>query len=94
MPPVTYAKPCGYQQLTVADTAVGLTVPPGASRAVLTVQDQPLRWRDDGTVPTASVGMPVVAAVTFELNSKASLNAFRAIRSTGSSAVLNISYYK
>lgn len=86
-------KPKGFQQLTVSTTAVGLTVPAGATRAVCRVQAQPLRWRDDGTNPTSSVGMLTAATVTFELDGVYSLNAFKAIRSGGTDAVLEISYY-
>lgn len=84
----------GYEQITVADTAIGLTVPTGAQRAVLIVEAQPLRYRDDGEDPTTSAGMPVAAAVRFEIESRESLLAFKAIRSTGSSSTLNVTYYK
>lgn len=86
-------KPKGFQQLTVSTTAVGLTVPAGATRAVCHVQSQPLRWRDDGTNPTSSVGVLTAAAVIFELHGTYSMNAFKAIRSGSTDSVLEISYY-
>lgn len=86
-------KPLGYQQITVSTTAVALTVPANAVRAVLVVEDQPLRWRDDGTDPTASAGFLVKADVVFELHGTLSLNAFKAIRDDSSDAVLSVSYY-
>lgn len=88
-------KPKGLQNLTVDATTggVGLTVPAGAVRAVLTVEAQPLRWSDNGTAPTSSVGVLELAGSRFELYGKASLLAFKAIRSTGSSSALGISYY-
>lgn len=89
-----FRKPVGYQQLTVSTTAVGLTVPSNAGRAVVVVEAQPLRYRDDGTNPTASVGMLCVAATRFDIESREALLAFKAIRSGGTDSVLSISYYK
>lgn len=94
MPPKTYVKPVGYQQITVSTTAVGLTVPAGASRAVAVVEAQPLRYRDDGTNPTATVGMLCQANLRFEIESRDQMLAFKAIRQGGTDAVLSVSYYK
>ena len=49
--------PVGYQQLTVSSTSVSLTVPDLANRAVIQAQGDSVRWRDDGTDPTAAIGM-------------------------------------
>lgn len=86
-------KPAGYQQLTVSSSVVGLTVPTRAVRAIIGVQAQSIRWRDDGTDPTASVGMLQKADTFFELHGAKSMEAFEAIRVDGSDGVLNISYY-
>jgi len=94
MPPKTYVKPCGYEQITVSSTAVGLTVPKGASRAIVTVEAQPLRYRDDGTDPSSTVGVLCQANLRFELESRYSMLAFKAIRQGGTDAVLSVSYYK
>jgi hypothetical protein len=94
MPPKTYVKPCGYEQITVSTTALALTIPAGASRAVLVVEDQPLRYRDDAVAPTASVGMLCVATTRFELESRESMIGFKAIRSGGTNSVLSVSYYR
>jgi hypothetical protein len=94
MPPKTQVKPCGYQQITVNTDVKTLTVPAGASRAIVVVEDQPLRYRDDGVAPTASVGMLCVATTRFEIESSYALKAFKAIRSGGTDSVLSISYYK
>lgn len=56
----------GYQQIT-PNSATALTVParaPDGSKqqatfAIITPEGQNVRWRDDGTDPTASVGMPI-----------------------------------
>lgn len=85
-------RPKGYQQLTVSTSAVGLTVPSGASRAVIRVEAQPLRFRDDGANPTSTVGFPKVATNEFELYGN-SMRAARFIRSGGTDAVLEVLYY-
>lgn len=87
--------PKGYQQITVDDTAGGLalTVPAGSVRAVCNVEAAALRWRDDGTAPTASLGTLQKADTHFELHGPESLKAFRAIKDDSTNAVLNISYY-
>lgn len=94
MSPEIYVEPCGYQQLTVSTIAVALTLPPGAVRALITVESQPIRYRDDKIDPTATVGMPVIAGVNFDLRSRLSLTQFRAIRSTITDSVLSITYYR
>lgn len=55
-------KSLGYQQVTDLTAAVGLTVPAGADLALLQVTGQNVRWRDDGTNPTTTVGMVLTAA--------------------------------
>jgi len=87
-------KPEGYRQQTVSTTAVALTsIPPAATYALIQVEAQAIRTRDDGTVPTSSVGMPYAAVSFIELSSRRMINQFRAIRSGGADATLNISYY-
>lgn len=86
-------KPLGYQQVTVADTAIGLTVPANTIRAVVGVEAQPLRYRDDGTNPSATVGFLLAAGAIVELNNKEAIAKFKAIRSGGTSATLNVLYY-
>lgn len=89
-----FRKPRGYEQVTVGVAAVGLTVPSGAQRAVVVVEAQPLRYRDDGTDPTALIGMLCVATTRFDIESREALLAFKAIRSGGTDSVLSVSYYK
>jgi len=86
-------EPKGYQQLTVSTTAVGLTVPDGARYALMKLNDANLfRWRDDGTDPTSTVGMPLPDQGD-EFFYTGKLKRFRAIRSGGTDAVLNLAYY-
>ena len=82
----------GFQQITISTGANGLTPPAGAVVAVVIVEGNPVRYRDDGTVPTATVGMPVAPGNGLMICSK-QLATFRVIRSGNADAVLNVSYY-
>ncbi len=57
--------PLGYQQITGAPmtAGTGLTVPAGATMALISVSGATMRWRDDGTAPTASVVLGTVLAL-------------------------------
>lgn len=90
-------KPKGFRTLAVSNTAVALAsatggIPKGATRAVISVASDAIRWRDDSTAPTASVGIYVAANASLELPSLESINGFKAIRVTNDAA-LNIAYY-
>lgn len=80
----------GYQQITSLGSAVGLTVPQGATLALIVPETQNVRWRDDGTNPTASVGMPIFVGAS--LSYDGDFNKIKFIEETAS-AKLNISYY-
>jgi hypothetical protein len=80
----------GYQQITSLSNSTALTVPAGATMALIVAETQAVRWRDDGTAPTASVGMPL--AVGTSLSYDGDLKAIRFIQQTAS-ATLNVSYY-
>ena len=80
----------GYQQLTSLSSATALTVPSGATVALIQAESQSIRWRDDGTDPTTSVGMVLAAGESLFFTGD--LSAFKAIEITAS-AKLNISYY-
>lgn len=82
--------PKGYQQLTSLASAATLTVPSGATVALIQAEGQAVRWRDDGTSPTASVGMLISSGETVPYSG--SLSAFKVIE-TAASAKLNVSYY-
>lgn len=83
--------PKGYQQITSLSSAAALTVPVGAEVAYLQAETQNVRWRDDGTNPTGSVGIILYdgAAPTPYTGD---LTALKFIEVT-SSAKLNVSYY-
>jgi hypothetical protein len=82
----------GYQQITSLNASTGLTLPTKgeATYAVIQAESKAVRWRDDGTAPTASVGMNLTAGQ--ELRYDGDLNAIRFIE-TAASAILNVSYY-
>lgn len=80
----------GYQQITSLSSATNLTVPAGASMAVIVVEGQGVRWRDDGTAPTSTVGMPL--AVGSSMNYDGDMKKVQFIQQA-SGGILNISYY-
>lgn len=88
----------GYQQITSLSAATGLTVPPRTPNglnqkptfALIVAEGQSVRWRDDGTAPTASVGMPLVVGVPLQYDG--SLDRIQFIEQVAG-AKLNISYY-
>ena len=87
--------PCGYQQITSISTAKSLTVPTtcGATPVTLAripIEAQAVRYRDDGTAPTASVGMPM--AVAASLDYTGALTKIQFIEQT-SGGIVNVSFY-
>jgi hypothetical protein len=88
----------GYQQITSLSSATKLTVTQrdlnglvGTTRiAIITPETQGVRWRDDGTAPTASVGMPLAAGVTLQYDGDLSQIQFI---EQAASAKLNVTYY-
>jgi hypothetical protein len=98
--PGTYtleSKPLGYRQLSVSTDVVDLSdatggIPAGATRALVNVAANDVRWRDDEGTPSATVGILQKADTFINLPSLQSINGFRAIRASAD-AVLNIAYY-
>lgn len=86
-----YTKPLGYVQITSLSSAVGLgTIPAGAQWALIQPETQSIRYRDDGTNPTSSVGMILAAGSFLQLTS--ALFNFKAIE-VSASAKLNVTFY-
>lgn len=81
----------GYEQVTSLSSAAGLTVPAGTSYILIQAESQNVRWRDDGTNPTATVGMVLAAGSTLEYDGSAPA-ALKFIE-VAASAKLNVSYY-
>jgi len=88
----------GYQQITSLGSAANLTVPTTTPDglnakpvfALIVAEGQAVRWRDDKTAPTASVGMPLAVGVPLQYDGD--ITNIRFIEQTGG-AKLNISYY-
>lgn len=86
-----YGAPLGYQQITSLGSATALTVPAGATFALIECEAQAVRWRDDGSDPTATVGMNMAVA-DVPLVFAGELKRLKFIEVT-SGAKLNIAYY-
>ena len=82
--------PRGYEQLTGIAAATSLTVPLDAKIAIIDVEAVAVRWRDDGTDPTAAIGMNLAQLDTFIYTGD--LNAIKFIE-VAVGAILNVSYY-
>lgn len=88
----------GYEQITSLSSSAALTVPVVDANglsvkptiAIITPEVAGVRWRDDGTAPTATVGMPLASGVTLQYDGD--LTQIRFIQQTAG-AIINISYY-
>jgi len=88
----------GYQQITTLTSVTGLTVPAVTPEglngkpvfALIVAEGAPVRWRDDSTAPTATVGMPLAIGVPLQYDGD--LSKIKFIEQSAS-AKLNISYY-
>lgn len=88
---LTLGKPLGHAKITDLSAAVGLTAPDGARLAFLKAETQTVRWRDDGTDPTASVGMQMLTTDPAFIYS-GDLSAIKFIQ-TSASAALSVAFY-
>jgi hypothetical protein len=86
----------GYQQLTSLPTSTALTIPNGASTAIVQNNgNQPVRWRPDGatTAPTATTGQRIAAGDRLTLDIGAAGLASSRFIQEASGAVLDVTYY-
>lgn len=90
---VNTINPLGYTQYTSVSSATALTLPSGATFCVVSPETQAVRWRDDGTNPTASVGMEIKIGSSFTFNGALILAAVKFIEQAAS-AKLNVACYK
>jgi hypothetical protein len=79
------------QSITLTGTATGLTVPAGTTLATICVETAAARYRDDGTAPTASVGLPLAAGACMTYSGP--FSALQLIAQSGS-PVATIAYYR
>jgi hypothetical protein len=81
----------GYQRVTATGSVFPLPSPPaGTRRAIIQAEGGDLRWRDDGTDPTATVGMRVLAGGELRYDG-ADMSVLKLFGANGT--VANISYY-
>lgn len=81
----------GYQRITDLSAATALTLPTGGPKlALIQAEVAPIRWRDDGTNPTASTGMRI--EIGQELRYDADLTRIRLIQESAG-AIASVSYY-
>lgn len=84
----------GFETLTVAATAVGCTqslASLGDRAHFGPLETAQVRWRDDGTAPTASVGKLLEIGQSFEY--QGDLSKIKFIRTGGTSGALPVTYY-
>ena len=86
------AKPVGFQRIISLSAATALTPPtPDCNACLIVPESQSIRWRDDGTAPTASVGALIKAEAIFEYTGQ--LDRIKLIE-TAASASVTITYYQ
>lgn len=89
--PIVGLQSLGYVQMTSLSTATALpSVPSGTVEAFILCTGQTVYWRDDGTNPTATVGMPLVINQPFPYTG--SMPRLKIIE-TSPSATCNVTYY-
>lgn len=82
----------GYRQVTATGSVFTLPTPPaGTRRAIIQAEAQAIRWRDDGTAPTAAIGMTIGAGGELRYDG-ANMTALQMIAGVAG-AIANISYY-
>lgn len=89
----------GFEQVSSISSAKGLSgvgsptpaIPAGAHGVELIASGQNVRWRDDGTDPTASVGMLLVVGVPYFY--MGNLSAIKFIETTAT-ATVGVRYFK
>ncbi len=86
---------------SVVSTAASPAMTAGTKGAVIHVENAPIRYREDGTAPTATEGVYVEAGGSIVYNSwtipgadwRSVLRALQVIRVTDTSALLKIHWY-
>lgn len=86
-----FLEPKGYAQITTLTAAAGLgTIPDFAKLVLIQPETKDVRWRDDGTDPTSTVGMVLAAGETLEYTGD--MSAIKLIE-TAASAKVNLTFY-
>jgi len=90
----------GYQKLTVAGTAVSLTVPANSTYAIMVIESSiatpAIRYLElgDKTLPTATDGLSRSNTNAWDIDGYQNLINFRAIQVGAGTHTLHIQYYK
>lgn len=89
----------GFETVTVAAVAIGLTAATyapasgeNAEEAFITLALGTLRYRYDGTDPSATVGHVLTDGGSIVLKGQNQMSQFKAIRTTATSGVLSVTY--
>lgn len=103
-PQLATMTPLGYKQIAAASTTSAFTlstagagttygagIPAGATVAIISPEAQGLRWRDDGTDPTTTIGMRLLT--DNELAYNGVLTAWKGINLTAGT-ICNITFYR
>ena len=91
--------PMGYEEIAVSTVAIGFTAATirtattAANYAYVFVGTNAIRWRDDGSNPTAAVGQPAAAGERIEVCGLKAVSAIKFIRQSAD-ATLFVSYYR
>ena len=91
--------PFDFEQITVTDTAIGLTASkinssPKPKKVIITVETAQIRYRMDGTAPTASVGHLANPMDAIVLEGFSQLQNTKFIRKGATSADIFVSYLR
>jgi len=89
-----------YESITVGAAAIGFTAAllatqPLPQEAYFSVEDAGtagIRYRMDGTDPTAAEGHPLFDGDTFVVSGQPDLKRFRAIRTGGANVTIRVTY--
>jgi hypothetical protein len=88
----------GKETLVVDTPAASLTIPSGATSAIIQIQSTvattAVRYWEDGSVPTSTVGMSQGHGAVIEITTAENLRNFKIIKETAGITQLNITYYK
>ena len=91
--------PYDFETITIAGTAIGLTVSkltstPRPKKVYITFETAQSRFRYDGTDPSATVGHLLVPTQSLILEGYSQMNNFKAIRTGATSATAQVTYLR
>lgn len=88
------SQPLGYVQMSVTTVVNLSTIPsnPAPSKVAITTETNNIRYRDDGSDPTASVGMLIKTTDPIFVYDGTKIASVRIVSVTGT-AVVNVAYY-